>query len=359
VDVLGRASSLFRAAGVQRDLARAELWQARALLESGSQERAFETLGSALNLTEQIAHPHLLVVDGSQMLSLLQEASAAEVEQAEMLDRLLLRISQFTLSVARRPHDDIPRVVLPPRLEVRALGSSQVLVNGEAIPNKAWGGPLVRDLFFYLADRELARREVVLAEFWPEYSMAKAKGVFHATLYRMRRVLPQGTVAYDSDNEAYFIDQNQDIWYDVAAFEQLANEASAEGQDQTELLRQALGIYRGHYLADSYSDWSGERREELRRLFVDASIRLGKLELDAGRWHDSIKLFRTAIEQEPYREDAHRGLMVGLAETAGYAEAATHFLRFAEGLRKELDVRPTEETLKLYESIRQEHRRKD
>ncbi|MFQ5921835.1 MAG: tetratricopeptide repeat protein [Anaerolineales bacterium] len=359
VESLSQANSLLRAAGAQRDLARAELWQAHALLESGSQERAFETLGSALKLTEQIAHPHLLVVDGSQMLSLLQEARAAEVEQSETLDRLLTRISQFTLSVARRPHDDIPRVVSPPRLEVRALGSSLVLVNGKAIPNKAWGGPLVRDLFFYLADRERAKREIILAEFWPEYSMAKAKGVFHATLYRMRRVLPQGTVAYESDDEAYFIDQNQDIWYDVAAFEQLANQARVEGQDQTELIRQALGIYRGHYLADSYSNWSGERREELRRLFVDATIQLGQLDLEAGRYHESVKLFRKAIEQEPYREDAHRGLMVGLAETVGYAEAATHFLRFADRLWKELEVRPTEETLKLYESIRQEHRRKD
>lgn len=359
VESLNRASSLLRAAGAQRDLARATLWQARALMESGSQEQAFVSLSLALQITERIALPHLLVVDGSQMLSLLQEARAAGTQQTEMLDRLLMRISQFTLSVARRPHEHIPRVVSPPRLEVRTFGSSQVLVNGEAIPNKAWGGPLVRDLFFYLADRERAKREIILAEFWPEYSMAKAKGVFHATLYRMRRVLPQDTVAYDSDDEAYFIDQNQDIWYDVAAFEQLVNQARAEGQDQTELLRQSLGIYRGHYLADSYSDWSGERREELRRLFVDASIQLGQLELEAERYHESIKLFRTAIEQEPYREDAHRGLMVGLAETAGYAEAAAHFLRFADQLRKELEVTPTEETLKLYESIRQEHRRKE
>lgn len=359
VESLTRASSLLRAAGAQRDLARATLWQARALLESGHQEQAFASLSSALEITEGIALPHLLVVDGSQMLSLLQEARAAGVEQAEMLDRLLLRISQFTLSVVRRPHDHIPRVVSPPRLEVRALGSSQVLVNGKAIPNKAWGGPLVRDLFFYLADRERAKREIILAEFWPEYSMAKAKGVFHATLYRMRRVLPEGTVAYDSDDEAYYIDQSQDIWYDVAAFEQLGDQASAEGQDQAELLRQSLGIYRGIYLADSYSDWSGKRREELRRLFVDASIQLGQLELEAERYPESIKLFRKAIEQEPYREDAHRGLMVGLAETAGYAEAATHFLQFADRLWEELEVRPTEETLKLYESIRQEHRRTD
>ena len=357
IRVLERAHKLLGDAGAQRELIKASLWLAQAQFQAGSNQAAFDGLQEAIGLSEQIAQPHLLVVDGSQMLAMIQEARAEEALDAAVLDHLLTRIRQYTLEAARRPRDAAPREIRAPRLEVRSFGEATVLIDGVAISKSEWGGPLVRELFFFLLERGESRRDVILETFWPEYSPAKAKGVFHATLYRMRRAVPRETVSFNDGADSYVFNRGSDFWYDAAAFEALLEGAGRDSAAEQHLLAQATQAYRGDFLPEIYSDWTTERREELRRNYVDAVIRLAGIELEQGNYERALKQYRLAIAQEPYREDAHRGVMQSLAQGGRQSEAQQHFLDFAQALMAELEVQPTAETEELYSKIRGEQRK--
>lgn len=351
ISALNSAINLLHEAGGRRELARATLWYAYALFRDGTKEEAFVRLSAAIEMCRNLAHSHLLVADGSRMLGLLKEARSGGGVDNEMLDDLLLRINQFTLETIRPPGVISGREVTPPRLEIRALGEGTVSVNGEAIAHTAWGGPLVKELFFFVLENQRARREVILDIFWPQYSTAKAKSVFHATLYRMRRVLPKGTVVYDSSNEVYFFDIQSDFWYDVAAFNKLMNEVRLGNGDLENLLRQALEIYKGEYLIGIYSDWCLQRREVLRRLYVDGLLQQASLFTKRGKLEESMDLYHEVVKEEPFREDIHRELMRSLVLAGRQAEAVHHYLKFVQFLDDEMDVKPTVETVRLYQSI--------
>jgi len=348
---LESAERSLQAAGAKRELARTYLWQANAGYRVGDSLAAFDLLGRAIDLCLEIVHPYLLVADGKRMLPLLDEARKHDERHREWLGQLLTRIHQVSVTPLHQPEAEVTRQVRPPRVEVRTLGAGSVSVNGVPIAHTAWGGPLVKELFFYLVDHGSVRRESILGTFWPEYSTAKAKSVFHATVYRMRRVLPEGLIGYNGPEETYVVERAADTWYDVAAFDDLVKRARKQDARRAELLEEAVAIYRGPYLSDVYSDWAAGRREQLHERFVEALAMLARIRIDSGDPGAGIGLYRKALAEEPYREDLHRELMKALAGAGRQAEAVQQHQALVELLLRELNTGPTEETEQFFRSI--------
>jgi DNA-binding SARP family transcriptional activator len=345
------AEQALHAAGAKRELARTYLWQASAGYRAGDLPAAFDRLSRAIDLCLEIVHPYLFVADGKRMLPLLDAARQYDELHREWLGQLLTRIHQVSVTSLHQPADAVARQVRPPRVEVRALGGGSVSVNGTPIAHTSWGGPLVKELFFYLVDHGSVRRESILGTFWPEYSTAKAKSVFHASVYRMRRVLPEGLIGYNGPEETYFVERAADTWSDVAAFEELIDRSRKQDARRAELLEEAIAIYRGPYLSDSYSDWAAARREQLHRAYVETLALLARIRIDAGDSGAGIGLYRKALAEEPYREDLHRDLMIALVGAGRPAEAVQQHRSLVELLRRELNTGPTEETEQLFLSI--------
>jgi DNA-binding SARP family transcriptional activator len=286
------------------------------------------------------------------MLPFLEQARQIDTNHGPALEALLTRIHQFTLSLPSRAGEAPRRELQPPRLEICALGQETVKVDGKLIPHTAWGGPLVRELFFYLLERGPVRREIILDAFWPEYSTAKAKEVFHASMYRMRRVLPKGAIAFDSENERYSVDTTGDFWYDVTAFEELLRRSLADQHGGEAILQEAAAVYRGDFLPQAGSEWARERREALRFAWIDALARLAADGASRGDQRAAIDALRRAVREEPYREDLHRGLMKELAAAGRNAEALIQYRELSETLNKDLEVGPAAETEALFDEIR-------
>lgn len=348
LDALDDAVDRLTAAGAQRELTRAHLWQADTLFRMDRREQAYGQLARALELSREIKHPHLLVADGSRMGALLERAGAEA--RIEGLDELLARIQQFNLQTARVRVSEPPSEVKPPVVEARALGTDTVRVDGRTIAHTEWKGPLVKELFFYLLENEPARRELILDAFWPEYSTAKAQSVFHASLYRMRRILPEGLIRYDNSGGVYVVDKSVDHWYDARAFADLYSRADS-GAEALDLLDQAVDMYDGEFLPPVYSEWCLSRRGAYHGMYVDALGRLGELYADSGRFDEAQERYRAAVEVEPFQEELHRGLMQVLSDAGRHAEALKHYEWLEELLRAELDIAPAEETQSLYARI--------
>jgi LuxR family maltose regulon positive regulatory protein len=335
-------------AGEQRELTKAHLWQANTLFRLEKLEEAYAQLNMAMQLSRQIKHPHLLVVDGSRMIPFLERA---KVEGGiDGVDQLLIRIHQFNLSMVRGPVRKIYSDITSPRVEVITFGEATVKVDGKAIARNEWKGPLVKELFLYLLENEPVRREVILDVFWPEYSTAKAQSIFHASLYRMRRILPKGLIRYDNEQGVYLIEKGIDHWYDVRAFSDLVERAHAVGEPE-DLLEQAASIYHGEYLPSIYSDWCLERREVYQRNFVEALTALASLKVKRGRFDEAVSWYRRAVEVEPFQEELHRHLMQALSDAGRRREALRQYEELVSLLETEMNLPPAKETKALFDRI--------
>ena len=247
-------------------------------------------------------------------------------------------------------------------LSIQLLGGFRISVGGQEIPRDVWGRPQALAILQYLL---LNRRRSVPAEEFVEVFWPGARSVDQSSLYTALSRIRRGLVRVRLDPKALQKDQTgyrlvlpTQVSVDLDAFEQGVHDAermkaSGRVHDVGSRLRETLLLYQGDLLADSpYSDWCALRREDLRRQFIEACLQLADL-LEAERQTDeAIRYYAQALDHDPLREDAHRGLMRCYART-GRRELAVRQYRLCEKvLLEELDVRPSEITEALHEVIR-------
>lgn len=235
-------------------------------------------------------------------------------------------------------------------LEVRALGSGQVFINGRQIDQ--WDGALPRALFFYFIDRGMTTRDEVFSTFWPELSTREATNVFHVTKRKISEILNVDLTVYSSG--FYRIAPNIDLYYDVVSFvEAVQNAAVADSPAEAEtLLTRAIRLHEREYLGDFDQPWALRRREELRMTYVDALTVLARLYEDSGRLAEALGLYNRAFGAYPQREDLAR-IQMRLYDEAGQRDRALAvYERLEHELQHKLKVPPSPETVALAEELR-------
>jgi DNA-binding SARP family transcriptional activator len=120
------------------------------------------------------------------------------------------------------------------------------------------------------------------------------------------------------------------------------------------LLGQALGIYRGDFLSDVYSDWCLERRQQLHRLHVELLSNLAEIKYEKRSFDQAAELYRVGLEQEPYREDLLQEIMRSMHHAGQHSDAIFLFNQFSERMRKDGIPGPNQETRSLMETIRKD-----
>jgi DNA-binding SARP family transcriptional activator len=237
-------------------------------------------------------------------------------------------------------------------LEVRALGSGQVLINGRQI--NQWDGALPRALFFYFVDRGMTTRDEVFATFWPDLSTREATNVFHVTKRKISEILDVDLTVYSSG--FYRISPQIDLFYDVVAFaEAVQNSAVAEPDEARLLLERAISLHERDFLSDFDQAWAVRRREELRRTYVDALSALGRLCEEENQLTEALGLYSRAFGRAPQREDLARAQMRLFAQAGHRDKALAVCDRLIEELRTSLGVDPSPETIALAEELRHDH----
>src|SRR5213075_2190081 len=125
-------------------------------------------------------------------------------------------------------------------------------------------------LLAYLAAQNdhAARRDSVIALFWPELDTAHARGALRQSLRFLRREIGYGILNGHSDEAIAF--EPGSLWCDVVAFEQACKAGDAT---------QALRLYRGGFLEGCFVSggsteleaWIGSERTRLGLLAVRAA----------------------------------------------------------------------------------------
>ncbi|GAA3194958.1 hypothetical protein GCM10010468_04940 [Actinocorallia longicatena] len=216
------------------------------------------------------------------------------------------------------------------------MGGFEVRVSGIAVPSSAWNRRNAASIVKILAlePRRRMHRERLVSALWPELSVTEAGPRLHKAAHFARRHLGPDSVVLGGEFVMLFPDRSVDI--DVLRFQALLAEALEAGDPAT--AAKAADAYCGPLLpGDDYEPWAEEARDRLR---------LSHLQLlrQARRWAD-------LVEADPTDAHAHLELMRERAANGDPRAALRQFERMARVLHKELGVGPSEEAIRLRDSL--------
>ena len=223
----------------------------------------------------------------------------------------------------------------------------------------------VQELFCYLLlfqDRTHSR-EKLASLFWGEYSTALAKKYLRQTLWELQSVF--GSTNIDTplflvDSGWIGISQGEHLWLDVAVFERAAQLAhgipgAKISQQNYQLLREFVKLYRGDLLEGCYEDWCILERERLQNVYLDLLDKLIDYCLANHEYEDGLVYGTQILHYDRARERTHRRLMRLYYLGGNRTEALRQYNRCAVALKEELSVPPSERTMALVEQIRKDN----
>ncbi|RPI34831.1 MAG: hypothetical protein EHM70_01610 [Chloroflexota bacterium] len=351
------AARIFLNGGQRLESGRAYLYLANAHFAAGNFSLTAVNASHALRSATLLENRHFLV-SASRMARPMLEMVASDPGVGVYAVRLLDEIARFERdlpALRRRLRRQISAVSLaPPKLRMRALGRSQVILDGKTIRGADWQTQVTRDLFFYLlSSRAPVTKEVLGEIFWPESSPSQLKLRFKNTLYRLRRALQQDVVMFDDD--CYSFNRSLDYDFDVETFNGCLEQArkASKPAEQKKALHEAFRLYQGDYLPDVGGAWAIAEREHLQHAYIQAGLELAQAHLDAAECTQALDICNRLLESEPSLEGAHRLAMRCYAALGNRSAIASQYELCVQSLEKEIGVSPSPQTEELYKKLMQ------
>jgi len=214
-------------------------------------------------------------------------------------------------------------------LEISLLGTFQASLDGKPLTGFAYDK--VRALLAILAVEAHSphSREALAAILWPEDPPNAARTSLRKALSTLRGVIGDKDAAHPLlliTRDSVQFDQTVDYWLDVDAFSEQLETCQRHGHLRLEDcevcvddLETAIELYRGDFLeglivGDSiaFEEWMLTRRERYRSQLMTALHYLTNCYISKGRYGRAQNHALKQVEMEPYREEAHRALMLVL-----------------------------------------------
>jgi DNA-binding SARP family transcriptional activator/tetratricopeptide (TPR) repeat protein len=225
------------------------------------------------------------------------------------------------------------------RCEVTLLGAFTVVVDGAEIPANAWRHRRATELvkILCLAEGHRMMGEQVIDLLWPELSPEAGRANLRKAAHLARSVLGARDAVVLGDGRVSLWPSGA-LEVDVEVFERAADDALGS-RDEAKLAF-AIGLYTGGLLPeDRYEDWAAERRNIARRKLLE-------LLRWAGMW-------QRLAEEEPLDEEARRALMRSWLDRGNRHAALREFSQLRDLLARELGVRPSPETIAVWEEVKE------
>ena len=254
-------------------------------------------------------------------------------------------------------------------MQVYLLGAFQAIRTGEG--DLTFRSDSERALLAYLAveSHRPHRRDVLGALLWPETSQDQARNNLRVSLYRLKQSLetddtPPGFLV--SSRTEIQVLQVEPLWVDylelAAMIDQTRRHDHADLRTCAECaadLDAAVQLYRGEFLegfsledSEPFEAWVRSKREWAHRSVLGALFDLAEGAFSSGEPDEAEAYARRQLEMEPWREKAHRQLMIALALRDERPAALAQYTAYVEILAEELGAEPSSELEDLYDSIR-------
>ncbi len=246
-------------------------------------------------------------------------------------------------------------------LRIRLFGGLEVHTGQTLLPSFATEKSKNLFAFLVLNRDRLFHRHVLCGHFWGDQPDADARKALRTALWRIRSVLEpnqalRGTFLRVEGQHVGFPGTG-DAWVDASEFAAGVGAPGRGGwgalsEDDARRLVDAVSLYRGDLLEGTYDDWCLIARERLRMTFLTALERLMTYYREREEWLEAIDCGRQLLREDPLREHVHRAIMECHVSMGNRPSALRQYGTCVRILREELDIRPMEETVRLYESVR-------
>jgi len=256
----------------------------------------------------------------------------------------LRRSTQGADDQTRRYRGAIERLPSSGVLEYRILGPLEVV--GEQGPLRL-GGPKQRATLaiLLLSANRVVSVERLADDLYSGATPATAVTQVQRQISDLRKLLGSSS-GIETRSPGYVIRVSPDQ-LDLSRFERSAEDAiqaltRGDATVAADLLRQALGLWRGTALADlayeGFAQVSIERLEEIRLAAVEQRI---EAELMLGRHTELVGELEGLVAELPLRERLCRQLMLALYRSGRQAEALDVYRRTRAALVEEFGIEPT------------------
>ncbi len=245
----------------------------------------------------------------------------------------------------------------PKSLKVLLFGAPQVFLDARPLEN--FISNKARALLFYLAaTRRPHTRDALAGMFWGEMPNREARINLRQVLSNLRKIAPE-VFLIDRQNVALNPEYPHEIDAVIFAARMDAWQDNPPPERRQELLEEAVSLYRGEFLAGFYlsdapafDEWTMMLRARFAERALQAYAALAEILLRRRRYPQAVAHLQRVLAMDPWREDAHRRLMMAFARMGESQAALAQYRACKEVLAAELDVLPSPETRLLYERIK-------
>ncbi|MPZ97835.1 MAG: hypothetical protein GEU80_00635 [Dehalococcoidia bacterium] len=349
VPFLEEATAQAAEAGAKREEAIAHLLLAGGVYALRGRARAATELERVHALVEELGYDQFLYAELRQMVEVVAYGASRRIG-GDYYQGLLERLQTPAASPEPAPAAEAPTET---RIRAEAFGAPRVTLAGRQISDLEWRSGRSKEMFFLLLHhRKPLRKEQIVLELWPDLPPSQVNSTFHSTLYRLRRAIDKQVVLQTP--EGYRLNDDYQIAYDAAEFEQHADQAdraTAGSDDWATHLSAAVDLYRGPF-ADSFdSEWAEAPRERYENRYLSAVLVLATHALQRGDYQEAVTLTESVLSLDPLNEEAARCLMQAHARAGFLDRAARAYRRLHQAMREELGTEPSQPVQEVYQQV--------
>ncbi len=274
----------------------------------------------------------------------------------KLIKRLELRPDAFPMN-----YEDWPWA-----FKFYTLGSFKIFNDGMHIElsKKAQHKPVELLQFLIVNQERAVGLDQICSALWPEVQGDYAHQALDITIHRLRKLLGSNDAVMSQSGRLML--NPKKCWVDVSAYEYLLNRietllagtdkstASSDKQEEiTVLERRIFNMYRGDFFTqDVIPSWAIGFREKLHDRFLHFVEMLGGHYESTESRDQAVLTYKKGLEIDNHVELFYQRLMVLYKSLGRYAEAAATYKRCETALSQALDIKPSDKTTQIYQSIR-------
>lgn len=195
-------------------------------------------------------------------------------------------------------------------------------------------------------------RALIAGSLWPEASEPRANTNLRAALSRLPDL---GRQALDvSPSEVRLAREVTVDLYHARSLAERILDPSVPAED-LDLNAATVDQLSADLLPGWYDEWALLEAEHWRQLRLHALEKLAGELIDAEQFAGAVTAAHTAAQADPLRESSQVSLIRAYLAEGNLVEALDHFERYAQRLRNELGLRPTQQLRQLVAELQQSH----
>ena len=218
---------------------------------------------------------------------------------------------------------------------------------------KVWS---ILEYLIAFRSRDISQDELIEL-LWPDDEVDDPANTLKTLMYRVREMIKQ--IGFDEIKKLIVAKGGSYAWntaipyeIDVDIFEDLLNEAyaqGAEGEEKLSKLLTATEIYKGDFLQkDAAASWIVPISTFYRSKYVKAVIDACEILTEMERYDDVVSLCQKAVVIDPYEENLHYTHLVALISADRLQQALTYYYYVKDLFYSKFGINLSDEFRALY-----------